>query len=308
MKSWSAQAPSNIALIKYMGKTESGNRPLNPSLSYTLSHLTSMVNLEEAKTTQWRPLSGFSGSFSDTSQKRFINHFLFLQDHWSIPGEYIIASGNNFPSDCGLASSASSFAALTLAAAQLAKERGQRNLDFESHSLSALSRKGSGSSCRSLFSPWALWDEEAASPMELPYAQLLHHVVVVSKEKKKVSSSEAHRQILTSPLNAGRGERATMRLESLLKAFKAEDWRAAYEICWAEFWDMHVLFETSQPHFGYMSEGSLRVLRWCEKVWNEIGDGPIVTMDAGPNVHLLFRPEQKDLAARLKGTFGEMVL
>ena len=39
-----ASAPANIALIKYMGKTDVlSNRPTNSSLSWTLGHLQTFV-------------------------------------------------------------------------------------------------------------------------------------------------------------------------------------------------------------------------------------------------------------------------
>jgi len=45
---WFAQAPANIALIKYMGKKDpQKNLPGNPSLSYSLDNLLSNVMLED---------------------------------------------------------------------------------------------------------------------------------------------------------------------------------------------------------------------------------------------------------------------
>jgi len=60
---------------------------------------------------------------------------------------------------------------------------------------------------------------------------------------------------------------------------------------------MHALFETSRPSFGYMTSGSLEVLRGVKQLtWEKSGDGPLVTMDAGPNVHLLYRNHKNGLA------------
>ena len=56
---------------------------------------------------------------------------------------------------------------------------------------------------------------------------------------------------------------------------------------------MHALFETAMPSFGYMSSGSLSVLKQLRDFWNVEGDGPLVTMDAGPNVHCLLRTHQE---------------
>lgn len=55
---------------------------------------------------------------------------------------------------------------------------------------------------------------------------------------------------------------------------------------------MHALFETANPSFGYMTSHSLALLNLVRELWSRDGDGPLVTMDAGPNVHLIWRSEQ----------------
>lgn len=292
-------APSNIALIKYMGKIEgSGNKPTNGSLSYTLENLRTFVRLTEieADQDQWKLLEREDlekMNLSDKGQQRFINHFKNLKAKWQIEKNFLIESANNFPSDCGLASSASSFAALTLAAAEMFQKLNPQDWGADKKILSELSRQGSGSSCRSLFSPWALWQHEYAEPMALPVKNLHHLVVVVEASKKEVSSSEAHKLVTTSPRFSGRVERAEIRLKDLSQALQFNDWHMARQIVWDEFIDMHRLFETSQPAFSYMTEGSRKVLEDCQGFWNKWQDGPLVTMDAGANVHMLFRQDQK---------------
>jgi diphosphomevalonate decarboxylase len=299
---WAASAPSNIALIKYMGKTESsGNRPANPSLSFTLSHLITEVELAEGAVESWKALEkeGFSVHLSQKGEARFLGFFAKLKKQLGIKGNFIIRSGNNFPSDCGLASSASSFAALTLAAYKLSVAQGSAELSLQQ--LSKIARTGSGSSCRSLFAPWALWQDEGAELVKLPYQNLLHQVVIVEDRQKTVSSSEAHLRVTGSALFAGRPERATLRLQRLIVAMQEKQWRSAFDICWAEFWDMHALFETCEPAFGYMSGGSIDALEIVRRYWEETGDGPLVTMDAGPNVHLLYREDQGEAARIIRG-------
>jgi len=73
------KSPSNIALIKYMGKTE-GNFPINPSLSYTLEHLVSGVEIEliKSETDIWESLDGNTWvplSMSLKEQERFLSFF-----------------------------------------------------------------------------------------------------------------------------------------------------------------------------------------------------------------------------------------
>jgi diphosphomevalonate decarboxylase len=296
-----ASAPSNIALIKYMGKLgTSGNVSSNASISYTLDHLKTFVEIEPSSGDNWTPLE-IKGQeipkISANGQARFLKHFAFLKQEFGIKGNFLIRSNNNFPSDCGLASSASSFAALTLAAYKLAKEQNPK-FDMTLTQLANLSRQGSGSSCRSLFTPWSIWDANGARDINLPVKDLHHHVVVISDQIKKVSSSEAHQRINSSLLAAERTQRAEKRLQDLIAAIKKQDWQNSFELIWADFWDMHALFETSQPAFGYMTSGSLMALKIAKESWEKTGDGPWITMDAGPNVHLLYRNDQLDMAKK----------
>lgn len=311
MNSVLVSAPSNIALIKYMGKIEgSGNKPTNGSLSYTLENLKTFVRLTaiEGSQDQWvalvredlQPLN-----LSEKGQQRFLKHLQNLKDKWGIQKSFLVESANNFPSDCGLASSASSFAALTLAAAEMFQKMNPQTWGDDKKILSELSRQGSGSSCRSLFGPWALWQHEYAEPMGLEMKDMHHIVVIVEDSKKEVSSSEAHKLVTTSPKFVGRPERAVIRLKDLVHALRFNDWHMARQIVWDEFIDMHRLFETSTPSFSYMTEGSKAVLQDCEKFWNRWQDGPLVTMDAGANVHMLFRNDQKKTFAEYREHFAK---
>jgi diphosphomevalonate decarboxylase len=63
---------------------------------------------------------------------------------------------------------------------------------------------------------------------------------------------------------------------------------------------MHALFATSQPAFSYFLPDTLAALNWVSKYWESENDGPLVTMDAGPNVHLLFRSDQTQLMTYFK--------
>lgn len=304
-------APSNIALIKYMGKIENtGNKPTNASLSYTLENLRTFVRVTPIESLQdhWRPLLREDLEKIDLSEKgqqRFLKHFQNLKAKWQIQGGFLIESANNFPSDCGLASSASSFAALTLASAEMFQQIKPQSWGADKRVLSELSRQGSGSSCRSLFSPWALWQEEYAQPMSIPHKDMHHIVVIVEASKKEVSSSEAHKLVTTSPRFEGRVERAEIRLRDLAQALCFEDWHMARQIVWDEFIDMHRLFETSNPPFGYMTQASKKVLEDCQSLWNKWQDGPLVTMDAGANVHMLFRNGQKKSFENYRELFGK---
>jgi diphosphomevalonate decarboxylase len=85
-------------------------------------------------------------------------------------------------------------------------------------------------------------------------------------------------------------------MKELNFALRSQDWKSSFNVVWAEFWDMHALFATCAPPFMYMTAGSQKVLEEILQFWKDQGDGPIVTMDAGANVHFLWREDQKEMA------------
>lgn len=302
---WFTEAPSNIALIKYMGRKDEAKKiPENASLSYTLPHLKSFVELEVSSQNKsyWKPLTFpeiLPLILSQQGQQRFLNHLQRIQDYFSYKGYFVVRSGNNFPQASGLASSASSFAALTLAAVKAICSLTHQT-EPPIKIIAQLSRLGSGSSCRSFYAPWALWRDESVESIQLPYTQLNHQVVMLDQTEKSVLSSEAHRQVQTSPFYTKRQERAEKRLSLLLDALKNKHWSDAYAVTWEEFQDMHHLFETALPAFSYRSEASLSLLNQLRNYWEKKGDGPLITMDAGPNIHLLYREDQQEIQSEIE--------
>jgi diphosphomevalonate decarboxylase len=282
MSKWTATMPANIALIKYMGKKPQ-QLPSNASLSYTSSKFSTEVSLEIAKNNCFNR--------NDLNPERFLAHLKRLQQHFSIKECFKITSENHFPGECGLASSASSFAALTECFSQAVQSIDPSKTPTTLEK-AQLSRLGSGSSCRSFYQPFALWDNDCVSSINIPYQRLKHYVIMVDPLAKKISSSEAHKLIQTSLLNMGRPERAQQRLNNLLDALTHQDWAKAFEICWQEFWDMHALFHTASPPFYYLNHQSIKVLNQLYEQWLIVKDGPLITVDAGPNIHLLFREDQ----------------
>ena len=294
------KSPSNIALIKYMGKTK-GNFPINPSLSYTLDHLISGVELELFTKDTWEPLSEKEWiplSMNPKEQERFLSFFKKLKNIFSLEGDFKIRSGNNFPKSSGAASSASSFSALTKAVYHFALKKGCTK-PLAAENLALISRQGSGSSCRSFFAPWCLWDQNKIQPVTFPYYKLHHDLILCSDEEKKISSSSAHERVQTSPFFKDRADRANHRLKMLIENMEKKNWPSIKKIVDEEFKDMHQLFETSKPSFSYFTEKSLKVLKILDQFWKEKNDGPLITMDAGPHIHLLYRLDQWTLKKEL---------
>lgn len=315
MNEWmESSAPSNIALIKYMGKLDIKseslkNRPTNSSLSWTLQHLRTYVRIRpraDLEADLWRPFVRddlLPIELTETGLAKYLAFFAELKKEFKLKGFYEIESANNFPSDAGLASSASSFAALTkVAHAYSSKTLGHST--YTSKELSKISQKGSGSSCRSFFKTWSLWHQSGAEGIQLPIENLHHLVVVCDTKAKSVTSSQAHLRVSTSDLFKGRPERAEERLQALITSLRGQKWRDCFQICWSEFWDMHNLFHTSKPPFMYMSDMTMKALHSLLKFWQDHDDGPLITMDAGSHIHLLFREDQTELLENVRRAFS----
>lgn len=309
MKLWTGSAPANIALIKYMGKLDASvNRGSNPSLSLTLEALRTEVEISilAAEKDAWAPLPN-GQNISAKSQERYLRFFQTLKNEYKIQENFLVRSRNNFPGDAGIASSASSFAALTLTALKTFCEI--KKIETPTPlTLARLSRRGSGSSCRSFFTPWCGWDgDNEVYAVESKLGPVTDFVIAVESGAKLVSSSDAHLRVASSPLFAGRVVRAQNRMTESVKALGSGDWHALAKIAWAELWDMHSLFHTSEPPFFYFKPGTISVLEWSQDYWSKHKSGPITTIDAGPNVHLLvptserasFEPEINALAKSL---------
>lgn len=338
---FSARAPSNIALIKYMGKKDGVmNLPENGSISMTLNSLCSVAEIS---------LSGPANSIAFSDRVRWVS--TRPQGFQELPLEVpvlddrgvfklvrhaekvvkaareifprfglqcaeitspdsremlVFRTANTFPQASGIASSASSFAAITLATAlSCARDQSLFERIWSQDSVfreqwARISRQGSGSSCRSLNGPWVMWEDERVQVLPSQMPPMAHFVLLVSDQQKKVSSSEAHARVKTSPLWENRPERVAQRLIQMKQALSEGDVRTVARIAWEESWEMHSLFHTCSEPFSYWEPGSMKVLQaldpWVNGTHRETPIvTPIVTMDAGPNVHVIVDATQREL-------------
>ena len=226
----------------------------------------------------------------------------FLKRLFKIKGHYLISSKNNFPTNLGAASSASSFSALVKASFELAQKTSPLDLNtWKMEDLAFVSRVGSGSSARSFFNA-CLFDEEGIKEVSIPWKNLKHQFVLGSEKEKEISSSEAHIRIKSSPYFKERGMRVKTRLLDLNQAFKETNWKKTYEICLEEFQDMHKLFASSNPPFSYSDPLCNQALEFLKEYWRKNKDGPLITKDAGSGLHLLYKEEGEK---NKKGDWGE---
>jgi diphosphomevalonate decarboxylase len=198
-----------------------------------------------------------------------------------------VDSRNEFPAGAGLASSASGFAALAVAASAAA------GLSLSQADLSRLARRGSGSACRSVpggFVEWTAGDDDRSSyAYSIAPAEHwdLHDVVaLIDLGHKAVGSTEGHAVADTSPLQAARIASVANRLEKARAAVLNRDFASLAEVVELDSLMMHAVMITSSPVLMYWQPATIAVMQAVSE-WRRGGLPACTTIDAGPNVHVL---------------------
>jgi diphosphomevalonate decarboxylase len=215
-----------------------------------------------------------------------------------------VVSQNNFPRAAGLASSASAFAALALAATRAAQ------IHRTPTELSRLARQGSGSACRSVWGGWVVWEagtcRKGTDSHGIPLAGKHHWdlsvvVAMVHKGEKPTGSRTGmlHTQ-RTSPLYDGWVQSAPDDLEAARQAVLDRDLQRLGETMEHSTLKMHATMLSTAPSLRYVKARTLEVIEAIEGLRTQ-GVGAWYTMDAGPNIKVLCqRSDASTVSARLK--------
>lgn len=286
--STAAIAHPNIALIKYWGDIDPElHIPANGSISLNLAGLSTwtMVSFDPSFQQDQLILNG-----EPTVGNALARVSTILNRVRRLAGIMTFArveSKNNFPAGAGIASSASGFAALSLAASRSA------GIILSEKDLSRLARIGSGSACRSIPGGFVEWqagqndaDSFAYSIAPSDYWDIADCIAIVSTEEKSTSSSVGHSLAATSILQPVRVANAPHRLSLCRDAIRRRSFAALAEIVELDCNLMHSVMNTSTPPLLYWQPGTIEIIQ-AVQTWRKTGLPVCYTIDAGPNVHVL---------------------
>lgn len=294
-----AKAHTNIALIKYWGKrNEALILPTNNSLSLTLDGFftTTTVDFQENLVQDQfildnQPVEG------DSSRRvtKFLDLIRGLAGKENLYAT--VHSKNDVPTAAGFASSASGFAALAAAGTKAI------GLELDNQELSRLTRQGSGSASRSIYGGFAEWEmgnnSDGSDSFAVPIAPAEHWdvrvaAVVLSSTMKKVSSRVGmKRTVETSPFYSGWIESIPKDLREIKDAIKTKDFEKTGSIAEANCLKMHATTLAANPPFTYWHDTTMRVMQTVQYM-RENGIPAYFTIDAGPNVKVLYLPENEE--------------
>ena len=305
------QSPSNIALVKYWGK-KGHQLPQNPSISFTLKNCRTETSVLFEESDRFGLHFRFDGKENGEFQTKIsdflhenMESFSFLKQM-----ELHINSHNTFPHSSGIASSASSMSALVMCLLDIERiVTGADEIDLRK--ASNLSRLASGSACRSLFPKMALWGETpAVADSSDRYAVTLqddiapifkdYHdsILIVSDAKKSVSSRAGHALMDGNPYAESRYAVAKNNIVNLLEALKTGDLETFIRITEWEAMQLHALMMCSEPSYILMKPNTLRIINTLLEFRKETDIPVCFTLDAGPNVHILYPDQHAEMVER----------
>jgi diphosphomevalonate decarboxylase len=295
MSAATASAHPNLALVKYWGQVDpSLNLPANDSISLNLSGATTTTTVAFDPVLV-RDEMTLNGAPIDAETLRRVSVHL---DRVRVLADTAIrarvTSRNDFPTSAGVASSASAFAALSLAATHAL------GLDLTERELSVLARKGSGSACRSIPDGFVAWVAGAADAASYAHSlwpcdhwDLRVVTVTFPGAHKAISSLEGHQAAPHSPFYRARLRHVDETLDRVRDALRRKDFDALGMAVEREAMSLHAVAMTSpmETHpwlsgIYYWRPETVRVIRKVQQ-WRAAGLPVYLTLDAGASVHLL---------------------
>jgi diphosphomevalonate decarboxylase len=283
-----AYAPSNIALSKYWGKRDAAlNLPLNASLSISLGKMGTSTRIAPGEEDSLI----FNGAHLAPGDPAAAKIWRFVDLFCGAGRPALrIETSNTIPTAAGLASSASGFAALTLAL------DGAFRTALPKAQLSILARFGSGSATRSFWHGFVRWScgtqtdggDSHGHAIATDYKALRIAIVPVDTGPKAHTSRDGmNHTVATSPLFAAWPAQAERDCALVEAAVISKDFITLGETAEANALSMHATMMAARPALVYLKPGSWQVL---ERLWTARSEGlkAFATMDAGANVKLLF--------------------
>lgn len=301
-----AVACSNIALIKYWGNVDAALRiPANSSLSMNLGGLETVTSVEFDERLYADVILIDGSGAVGPARDRVVTHLDRVRSMSGLACAARVESNSNFPADAGIASSASAFAALSLAASSAA------DLQLDERTLSMLARLGSGSACRSIPAGFVEWTageghttSYAHSVAPPDHWDLRDLIAIVSTAPKPVGSTHGHALADSSFLHAARVGTVRQRLAACKEALLARDLAAFGPLVEEDALAMHAVMFTSRPPVLYWLPETVAVMR-AVHAWRAEGLQVYFTIDAGPNVHCLcLPPDHAAVEQRLRAIPG----
>ena len=276
---------ANIALVKYWGKkSKDPVLPYSPNISLRLDNLLSKTKLEKSLSNE----DEFYINDEKQGPEEVNKMIKFISKFTPVDREKIcIKSYNTVPTAAGLSSSSSGTMALVLACNEYFK------LNKSTQEMVEIAKEGSGSSCRSFYK-LAAWLEDGSVEelsCKLDFGMM---VLVVNEDRKKISSRVAMEQcVQTSTTFSSWVEKAKKDFILMKDALKEADFEKIGEITESNALAMHETTTTSSPSFTFLTEESHRAMDIVKQLRSQ-GYRCYFTMDAGPNVKVLYLKEDQD--------------
>lgn len=294
-----SKAHSNIALIKYWGKRDSVlNLPAVGSISITLREMFTVTTVTFDKERKNDRLV-INDRETDQGERERVSNFLnLIRQKIKLSASAEVISHNNFPTGAGLASSASAFASLALAATAAA------GISLDRIALSQLARRGSGSAPRSIFGGFVEMkkgerkdgsDAVAVQLADENYWNIRLLIAITTAEKKKMGSTEGMNLTAeTSPYYPQWSASSPHDLKEMRQAILGKDFEKLGELSELNCLKMHAVMMTANPGLIYWNGATLDCVHAVREM-RKSGIPVYFTIDAGPQVKAICLEQDVDI-------------
>lgn len=315
------EVPSNIAFLKYWGKDNVDQQwPANNSLSMTLNNCRTITNIQLNNQQDCFYLHGQLLSATDRHGEKIYRQINFLRQQLGLANSKFVTidSRNTFPTSCGIASSASGIAALTIACLACWTDSydfaSLATAGFDRSRLADLTRQGSGSAGRSLWGGFVRW-QRGNSYRQQTLEQLypashwqLADIIVSSAVSKTDSSSYGHKLAKSSPMFNQRLFNLPQREQTLIKALDNRDFVTLGTILEEEALEFHRILTTSTPPLTYHDNDLQKIWHWVQQSRTK-GQDAYFTIDAGGSVHIICQAQMMErISQQVQKVYGNRYL
>jgi len=293
------QSPANIAFVKYWGKV--GHQiPANPSVSMTLKECYTQTRVKFSESNTLEVELYLDGKKEDRFAVKIKSYLESLARElpWILRMSFSVHTKNTFPHGTGIASSASGLSAFALCLTDYIYAQTGADESFYQVA-SYLSRLASGSACRSIYGGFVSWGEaslEFATPVEV-HPSLMHlqdTVLVISGQEKSVSSRAGHERMKEHAFAQARFQEARINYERMSCALKAGDISEMGLILENEALQLHAMMMTSPESFILLRPNTITAIENVRAFRYETQLPLYFTLDAGPNLHLIYPEAYKN--------------
>lgn len=237
-----------------------------------------------------------------SERDRVLKFVAYLREAFDLPEGFRMHSVNSFPSNCGLGSSTSAFAALALASVTAAKRQ------ITGEMLGCIAGRGSLTAGSSVIGGISCSRPGTRGVHAQPFRELHPEklpikVVGVAIQSKRICE-EIHRQARGSPLYSVIDQIVEVQASNVIEAMGASDWASVGELVETNVALNHALISTGPTRLSVWTPLTMAVMDKVKQLRNRTKARGFYALNSGPSIFVYVHREDADRVKEHLARFG----